>query len=317
MTSFSVLVPAWNSASTLPRALESALRQVHAAREIIVCDDGSTDNTKDVLRRYGDAITVVRQSNAGLSQARNAALRHATSDYVALLDADDEWIPERLLRAHEAIAQDPSAVIVTTDALVSWGGQLSPATYYEAMMKARPLRWSDQCVEILRDNFIFGGAVIQSDALRRAGGFEVGLSHDSEYGTWIRMILEGGRAIWSDGTSVIYHRSTASLSGARLKTFRMILELLDRIVDEYPLESRQRQAVAEHRERVRVQMGPHLAVEATRVGSAQARAMWLRLATSRASGLDTTKRLGCLALGVAPHPVMSILERLGLMPPEA
>ena len=92
----SVIIPTYNRRTLLPRAIDSVLAQTRAVEEIIVVDDGSTDGTGDMLReRYGDRVRHVWQSNAGVSAARNHGMRLARGRYLALLDSDDEWMPEK------------------------------------------------------------------------------------------------------------------------------------------------------------------------------------------------------------------------------
>ena len=96
----SVIIPAYNAAPYVVAAVDSALAQTYAPVEIVVVDDGSTDGTAEVLRPYREAgtITYIYQKNAGLSSARNTGIRAARGDYVALLDSDDLFLPEKLLR---------------------------------------------------------------------------------------------------------------------------------------------------------------------------------------------------------------------------
>lgn len=87
----SVVIPAYNCADYVAEAVQSVLDQAYPEREIIVVNDGSTDGTLEALHGFGNAIRVVDQENTGPAGARNAGLRAATGDYVALLDADDLW----------------------------------------------------------------------------------------------------------------------------------------------------------------------------------------------------------------------------------
>jgi hypothetical protein len=89
--SVSVVIPAFNRAHRLPAAIDSVLQQRHADVEIIVVDDGSVDDTRSVVGRYGDAVTYVYQINAGVGAARNTGIRHATRNFIAFLDSDDRW----------------------------------------------------------------------------------------------------------------------------------------------------------------------------------------------------------------------------------
>ena len=91
-----MIIPTYNRRDLLPRAIDSVLAQTRRIDEIIVVDDGSTDGTADMLQaRYGERVKHVWQSNAGVSAARNHGLRLARGRYLALLDSDDEWLPEK------------------------------------------------------------------------------------------------------------------------------------------------------------------------------------------------------------------------------
>jgi len=95
MTRVSVIIPAYNAAAFVREAVDSALAQTHPDIEVIVVDDSSTDDTPQVLAEYGDRIRVHRQPNGGVAAARNAGARLATGEWVAFLDADDVWAPEK------------------------------------------------------------------------------------------------------------------------------------------------------------------------------------------------------------------------------
>ena len=105
----SVVIPAYNAALTLPRALDSVLAQTYAAHEIIVVDDGSTDHTAETMQRYllHPGIRYLRQANAGPSAARNQGVAQASGEWIAFLDADDWYYPERLARHAQMIAATP------------------------------------------------------------------------------------------------------------------------------------------------------------------------------------------------------------------
>lgn len=99
-TSVSVVVPVWNREGTIERAIRSALEQTQPPLEVIVCDDGSTDGTADILRRLAREDPRVRVISAGRSGGpaapRNRGLGHAEGEWVAFLDSDDEWLPGKL-----------------------------------------------------------------------------------------------------------------------------------------------------------------------------------------------------------------------------
>jgi len=112
---FSVIIPAYNSATTLARAIDSVLAQSYPAQEIIVVDDGSTDGTPDVAAHFGDKLRYIRQDNAGVSSARNHGAQAASGDWLAFLDADDWYYPDRLRLHAEWIQEDASLDFLTGD----------------------------------------------------------------------------------------------------------------------------------------------------------------------------------------------------------
>ncbi|HXY28403.1 MAG TPA: glycosyltransferase family A protein, partial [Acidimicrobiales bacterium] len=101
--SFSVVVPVYQEAHLVGEAIESVLAQTVVPRQILVCDDGSTDDLASVLAAFGDRIRVLRQEHKGLAAARNLCLYHATGDFVTQCDADDVMLP-RLIEAMGELA---------------------------------------------------------------------------------------------------------------------------------------------------------------------------------------------------------------------
>jgi glycosyltransferase involved in cell wall biosynthesis len=112
---FSVVIPAFNAAATLARAIESVRAQSWPAHEIIVVDDGSSDATAEVARQFGEAVRLIQQKNSGVSVARNAGAVAATGDWLAFLDADD-WYAEDRIKLHAGwIAEDATLDCLTGD----------------------------------------------------------------------------------------------------------------------------------------------------------------------------------------------------------
>lgn len=115
----SVIIPAWNSGRTVAAAIESVFAQTQAPLEIIVVDDGSTDDTARQLDRFGDRIMRIAQPNAGPAHARNSGLARARGTLVAFLDADDLWLPRKLERQVRYFMAHPETGLLHTAALVS------------------------------------------------------------------------------------------------------------------------------------------------------------------------------------------------------
>lgn len=114
----SVVIPAYNAAWCVAKAVSSVLQQDFRNFELLVVDDGSTDQTAALLEGYGGALRVIRKTNGGLSSARNAGIREARGEFVAFLDADDWWLPSKLTRQVAYLQAHPSVGFVSTAARV-------------------------------------------------------------------------------------------------------------------------------------------------------------------------------------------------------
>lgn len=115
----SVVIPAYNAADLLPDAIDSVLAQTYRDFEIIVVDDGSTDSTPQVMKRYTSNVRYIRKENGGSASARNRGIQAAEGEYIALLDSDDLWLPEKLELQMEQFRSNPNLAWSYTDWYVS------------------------------------------------------------------------------------------------------------------------------------------------------------------------------------------------------
>jgi len=111
----SVVLPTYNRGWILEQAVESVLSQDYANLELIVVDDGSTDDTPQLLSAFGDRLRIIRQENQGVSAARNAGIRAATGELIALLDSDDTWLPGKVTAQVSFFRANPAALICQTE----------------------------------------------------------------------------------------------------------------------------------------------------------------------------------------------------------
>ncbi len=169
MPKISVVIPAYNCAAFLPAAIESVLAQTYTGAEIIVVDDGSTDGTGVVLAAYRDRVTVLVQENRGLPAARNAGVRAANGEFIALLDADDSWLPEKL-EAQMPHFSDLQVGIVYTDFAV----QYADGRFQESYLVNRPLAGDGYVLEAyIQSRFLFPSTmVLRRECLEGTGLFD-------------------------------------------------------------------------------------------------------------------------------------------------
>lgn len=135
----SVVLPVYNGADVLGEAIDSVLGQTYPRIELVVVNDGSTDETAKVMAAYGDRITAVHQANQGLAGARNAGFTRATGDYIAWADHDDVWLPAKISLQVAFMQEHPECSVVATDfsAFDAEGffDRSHAATYYSAIAK--------------------------------------------------------------------------------------------------------------------------------------------------------------------------------------
>ena len=165
----SVLVPVYNGAAFLSDALTSVQRQTYQNFEIIVVDDGSSDNSHALAQKFAEAdcrVKTLRQTNGGTQAARNTALHHASGEWIALLDQDDVWLPKKLEVQMALLAESPRANLLFTN-YVHWDGARDLGARYTKRHKfpngdvgTNLTRWC-----------LFGASTVM---IRRAAAEEVG-----------------------------------------------------------------------------------------------------------------------------------------------
>jgi glycosyltransferase involved in cell wall biosynthesis len=178
----SVIIPTYNRCQWLSRAIESVLEQTYAPLELIVVDDGSTDDTPDLLGSYGGGIRVIRQANTGVSGARNAGIRAAGGELIALLDSDDRWLPEKLEHQVAYFQATSQAMICQTEEIwVRNGKRVNP--------KKRHRKYSGMIFEkTLPLCLVSPSAVMMRAALfREVGLFDEALPACEDYDLWLRI----------------------------------------------------------------------------------------------------------------------------------
>ncbi len=183
----SVIIPCYNGVATVSHAIDSVIAQSRGDFEIVVVDDGSRDDSLQVLERYADRIKLLRQPNRGPSAARNLGVRNSSGEYLGFLDADDLWRPEFLERTAQVLDTDPQCALVYTD--------LQLADSRGAIMNARLI--GDRGVPTVQDMVRELWPILPSSVLMRrrafdaAGGFPEALTSFEDVFFWLLVREQG------------------------------------------------------------------------------------------------------------------------------
>jgi glycosyltransferase involved in cell wall biosynthesis len=228
----SVVIPAHNSAATLARALASVLAQTRRPEEVIVVDDQSTDNIREVLASYpqGSIKLISTKVRKGAGGARNEGVAGAAGDVIAFLDADDEWLPNKLEKQLVLLLADPRLSFVTCGAnSISPGGTDLGDTYGAHRIAAGSEAWK----QLLACNFIVTPSVIVwRRHLLTLGGFNEKMKIGEDQDMWIRLALAGSLGYVPESL-VRVHLSADSLSSWALSDLlTYTLPMIERHVAE-------------------------------------------------------------------------------------
>src|SRR5208337_464239 len=174
----SVVIPTYNDEGTIAATVESALAQrFEGGFEVIVVNDGSTDGTRGILVKFGDRIRVIDQENAGVSAARNAGIRAAAGEYIALLDGDDTWSEEMLAKTAPVLDRNPACVAVFSDVMeVDIAGMVVTPHYVGPGYAHSPTL--DEMLERPWPTMV-GAIVIRRETILAIGGFSEEIGAES------------------------------------------------------------------------------------------------------------------------------------------
>jgi glycosyltransferase involved in cell wall biosynthesis len=300
---FSVLVAAYQVADVIGEALDSIRRQTLPALEVIVCDDGSTDGLEDALAPYRGEIELLRKENGGEASAKNAAAARARGDFVAILDADDVYEPERLEALAELARLRPDLDILTTDALLVANGIVRRHNY-DATWR---FEVDDQRRAILQRNFVFGHAAVRRSRFLEHGGFDESIRWTTDWDLWLRMILAGSAAGCVDEPLALYRLRETSLTAQRRDLQLGKLATLEKARANPNLHEDERPVLEAALRSYRRDLSLLDLRAAVATGAGGVRRPALALLRSR--GLARRDRVETAAIAVAPRVVERLMRR--------
>ncbi|MBN9519684.1 glycosyltransferase family 2 protein [bacterium] len=186
-----VVVPTYNSGHLITDAINSLLAQTAQPEEIVVVDDGSTDDTAGRLAAYGSQIRYHRQPNRGVSAARNLGLRHARSELVAFLDADDVWHPRKLQLQLDVLHRRHDLGLLGT-CTYPWPAPDTPDVPEQpAVGRVAPVSWERL---VVRNTVVTSSMVVRRSILNRVGEFDCLLQGPEDHDLWVRAAEVAGVA---------------------------------------------------------------------------------------------------------------------------
>jgi glycosyltransferase involved in cell wall biosynthesis len=296
---FSIVIPAYQASPFIGDAVRSALAQSVEPHEVIVCDDGSTDDLASALAPYRDRILFLQRPHAGVGAARNAAIEAATSDFVVLQDADDISEPSRLAALGELASARPDLDILATDLVLEEAGVVR-GRFYDTLDFAVV----EQRLAILESCFVACPA-LRTSSVRESGGFDESLAVAGDWDLFMRLIFRGAQAGLVPEPLLRYRRHLSTATADRARSLWARVTVLEKARQTETLTTDER-AFLERclaRLRTRAQLNDATALAASR--GRDARRLLLRLAVAGDTG--TTTRLMAAAAALAPRPATAAL----------
>ena len=183
----SILIPTYNRAHLISRAIESVLAQTHKDYEIVVVDDGSTDNTTQILEVYKDRIKYIYKPNGGVSSARNLGLKHISGDFLVFLDSDDIIYPDKLQIQSGYLVKHPKIDVVCSAWKEIDNDNLSIEREYKPEKPKKILE------KLIWESYAFPihAVMIRRDCLKKVPEFDINLPASEDTDFWVRLALAG------------------------------------------------------------------------------------------------------------------------------
>ena len=230
MPLISIIIPVFNGEKTIRETIDSVLEQTFTDFELIIINDGSKDQTLRVISSFkDDRITVYSYPNANQAVSRNRGLSHASGEFIAFLDADDLWTPDKLKTQLEALWDNPQAVLVYSwNNLINESGQfLRRGCFVNAV--------GNVYRKLLLTNFLENGSnpLIRRQALREVGGFEATLTPAEDWDMYLRLAAHYPFVV-IPSPQVLYRVSSQSASTHVSKMEAACLKVIERALKEAP-----------------------------------------------------------------------------------
>lgn len=222
----SIIIPAYNARLYIRECIESVLRQTATGIECIVVDDGSKDDTAEIVKSFGSAVVYLYQDNAERSAARNNGLRLACGRYISFLDADDYLAPEKIADQLQFLQEHPECDLVYSKVRFF---QDREARTFSAPKRITPA--GDVLEQLLYGNFItMHSPLIRRSAIDRGGAFDVGLSHNEDWEFLLRLSISGAKFCFMDRFHAFCRLHGANTSRDTIRMYESKLQVAETFV---------------------------------------------------------------------------------------
>lgn len=239
-----VVIPAYNSARYIGDTLDSLKDQNFTDYEVIVVNDGSDDREEleRILANHPLPVTYISQANKGVSAARNAAIRIATGEFYAQLDADDQWTPDYLEVQLGILKNNPDVDLVYPNATIVGEGSIDGLEF----MKVTPSEGDVNFESLVRQKCVVMTCVTaRLSAIRAAGMFDESIRSCEDFDLWLRIVKNGGRIVYHRDRLVLYRRHEGSLSSDRAWMTRNLLRVFEKSAATFELTTAERELLNE------------------------------------------------------------------------
>ena len=225
-----VIIPAYNQAQYLTKAIQSVLEQTLPDFELIVVDDGSTDETRQLLDGIRDnRLRVIHQSNAGLPSARNTGLQKSSASLVTFLDSDDYFLPDKLEILSMYLEEHPEIGLVAGKAKY-----IDHAGNAMVRPESPPVPLSMHAL-LLENPICVSGIMLRREWLKRVGAFDETLRACEDWDLWLRLLAAGCPMAWVDHPVVAYRIHPGQMTGQAQRMQKAIFTVLDKFFAEQRL----------------------------------------------------------------------------------
>lgn len=232
MTTISIVIPAYNASKTIEETIRSVQNQTFSDFEMIVINDGSIDQTLEVLEKISDKrLKIFSYENKGVSAARNRGIENAKGEFIAFLDADDLWSPDKLERQHAELEKYPDAGVA-----YSWTYFMEERGNSRILHPCEPIFFQGNVYpKLLVGDFIYSGSniLVRREAVNSVGWFDSALVGCEDWDYWRRLSVQWDFVVIKKYQ--VYYRKSSGTASAKIEVMRNAsLKAIEKAFDEAP-----------------------------------------------------------------------------------